>query len=99
MAERQAGCHRSPPPASLIVNREPDGRHRVVGPRHAMTHMGADVNIAAGFKQKRLGLTFEKEAGRPGQDAHPLGPVLVIPLGKPARMTGPADSLNSDIAS
>ena len=43
----------------MIVNREPDGRHRLVGPRHAMTHGGADVNIAAGFKQKRLGLTFE----------------------------------------
>jgi hypothetical protein len=50
-------------PASLIVNREPDGRHRVVGPRHAMTHMGVDVNVAAGFKQKGLALAFEDQAG------------------------------------
>jgi hypothetical protein len=50
---------RSGSPASLIVNCEPDGRHRVVGPGNAMTHVGADVNIAAGFKQKRFGLTFE----------------------------------------
>jgi hypothetical protein len=35
----------------------------VVGPRNAMTHMGVDVNVAAWFKQKRLALTFENQAG------------------------------------
>jgi hypothetical protein len=46
-----------------MVNREPDGRHRAVGPRNAMAHMGVDVNVAAGFKHKRLVLTFEDQAG------------------------------------
>jgi len=45
--------------ASLIMNGEPHGRRRLVGPRNAMTYMGADVNIAAGFEHKWLGLAFE----------------------------------------
>jgi len=58
MAKRQAGAVYAA--ASLVVNCEPNGRHRLVGPRNAMTYVSVDLNIslwmmAAGADSLRLG--------------------------------------------
>jgi hypothetical protein len=53
-----------------------------------MTSMSGGVNIAARFKPKRLGFAFENQAGGPGEEEHPLGPILIIPFARWRRMTG-----------
>ena len=81
------------------MNREPDGWRREISPSNAVTYMGADMNIAAGLEEKRLGLAFENQAGRSGKEDYPLGPILVVPLVRCSRMTGRDDSFDPDIPS
>ena len=70
MATRRASSSVSAPACILI------------GPCHAMTSMGADVDKAARLKLKQLGFAFENQACRPGEEEHPLGPILIIPFAR-----------------
>ena len=51
---------RSPASFCREMQCEPDGGRRSVSPSNPMAPVGRNVNIAAGHKRMRLGVTFEK---------------------------------------